>query len=209
MAQGKKSFLLYCDLIGTFEELTDDEAGRLIKHVLRYVNDMNPDAPDRLTKITFEPIKQALKRDLVKYEQIREKKRFAGLASAESRKQNQQVLTGVDTTQHKATHSTVNDIVIDSVIVSDNVIDNVKETQRINKFIPPTLSDVINYCTERSNNVDANKFIDFYESKGWMVGKNKMKDWKAAIRTWENSSKQTTTTPQAATVTYKRNRHLS
>ncbi len=123
MAQGKKSFLLYCDLIGTFEELTDDEAGKLIKHVLRYVNDMNPDAPDRLTKITFEPIKQALKRDLVKYEQIREKKRFAGLASAESRKQIQQVLTGVDTPQHKATHSTVidsvSDSVSDSVIVSD------------------------------------------------------------------------------------------
>lgn len=119
MATGKKSFLLYCDLLSTFEELTDEEAGRLIKHVLRYVNDMNPEAPDRLTKITFEPIKQALKRDLVKYEEIRQKKRLAGIASAESRKQNLQVLTGVDKRQHKATDSTVNDSVIDSVIVKE------------------------------------------------------------------------------------------
>lgn len=52
-------------------------------------------------------------------------------------------------------------------------------------FTPPTLDEVINYCSERKNNVDADRFIDFYSCKGWMVGKNKMKDWKAAVRTWE------------------------
>ena len=41
------------------------------------------------------------------------------------------------------------------------------------------------YCDERKNNVDADKFIDFYESKGWLIGKNPMKDWKACVRTWE------------------------
>ena len=157
MATDKKSFLLYCDVIHTVEELTDEEAGKLFKHILRYVNDKNPDAPDKLTKITFEPIKQALKRDLVKYEQIREKKRIAGLASAESRKQNQQVLTCVESVEHNPTHSTV----IDSVIVSDSVIDNVKEKKAINKFIAPTLSEVSDYCIERKNSVDPQKFINF------------------------------------------------
>ena len=52
-------------------------------------------------------------------------------------------------------------------------------------FIPPTLEEVAAYCRERGNNVDPQEFIDFYESKGWMIGKNKMKDWKAAVRTWE------------------------
>jgi predicted phage replisome organizer len=53
------------------------------------------------------------------------------------------------------------------------------------RFTPPTLQQVQDYCSERHNGIDAQYFIDFYESKGWMVGKNKMKDWKASVRTWE------------------------
>ena len=63
-----------------------------------------------------------------------------------------------------------------------------KEKNNIKKrtfFIPPTVDEVKTYCTERNNKIDAQTFIDFYESKGWMIGANKMKDWKAAIRTWE------------------------
>jgi hypothetical protein len=78
MAKDKKSFLLYCDLIHTFEELDDDEAGRLIKHIFRYVNDLNPQAPDKITKIAFEPIKQQLKRDLTKWEMELENKSIGG-----------------------------------------------------------------------------------------------------------------------------------
>jgi len=58
MAENKKSVLLYCDIIHTVEELTDQEAGVLFKHYLRYVNDQNPTPPDRITAIAFEPIKQ-------------------------------------------------------------------------------------------------------------------------------------------------------
>lgn len=61
------------------------------------------------------------------------------------------------------------------------------EKSKRTRFVPPTYEEVDAYCVERNNNVDAQAFIDFYESKGWMVGKNKMKDWKAAIRTWERS----------------------
>ena len=52
-------------------------------------------------------------------------------------------------------------------------------------FIPPTLEEVVSYCKERNNSVDPQKWYDFYSAKGWMIGKNKMKDWKAAVRTWE------------------------
>lgn len=75
MAKDKKSFLLYCDFIDTFEDLTDEEAGRLIKLVFRYVNDKNPETEDKLIKLAFNPIKQALKRDLIKYEQIKTRNR--------------------------------------------------------------------------------------------------------------------------------------
>lgn len=62
--------------------------------------------------------------------------------------------------------------------------------EKTKRFIPPSVEEVEQYCIERSNNIDAQSFIDFYESKGWMIGKNKMKDWKAAVRTWERSRKQ-------------------
>lgn len=66
----------------------------------------------------------------------------------------------------------------------------VKKEKRNRGMIPPTLEEVNTYCLERNNGIDAQAFIDFYESKGWMVGKNKMQDWKAAVRTWERKRKQ-------------------
>lgn len=58
------------------------------------------------------------------------------------------------------------------------------------KFEPPSVEEVRDYCQSRKGNtVDAQAFVDFYTSKGWMVGKNHMKDWKAAVRTWERSGR--------------------
>lgn len=57
-------------------------------------------------------------------------------------------------------------------------------------FAPPTVDEVMEYCALRRNNIDPQAFIDFYASKGWMVGKNKMRDWRAAVRTWEQRDKQ-------------------
>ena len=73
MAKDKRGFLLYCDIIHTIEKLSDEQAGKLFKHILMYVNDYNPIAEDILTEVVFEPIKQSLKRDLEKYENIRSK----------------------------------------------------------------------------------------------------------------------------------------
>ena len=58
------------------------------------------------------------------------------------------------------------------------------------RFISPTVDEVRAYCQERKNNVDPERFVDFYDSKGWMIGKNKMKDWKAAVRNWEKQDKE-------------------
>jgi archaellum component FlaD/FlaE len=63
-----------------------------------------------------------------------------------------------------------------------------KEKNDNNTFTPPSAIEVLDYCIERKNFVNAETFIDFYESKGWMVGRNKMKDWKACVRTWEKSN---------------------
>ena len=71
-------------------------------------------------------------------------------------------------------------------------IDNNKllSTKKVEKFIPPTLEEVEEYCKERNNNVDAIKFINHYTSNGWKVGRVPMKDWKAAVRTWETNAKK-------------------
>lgn len=59
---------------------------------------------------------------------------------------------------------------------------------KYNIFRAPAREEVMAYCIERGNSVDVDAFMDFYESKGWMVGKNKMKDWRAAVRNWERSN---------------------
>lgn len=69
-------------------------------------------------------------------------------------------------------------------IVEDNIKDNIEVGKR-KRFTPPTVEEVAAYCRERNNRIDSQTFVDFYSSKGWVVGKSKMKDWKAAVRTWE------------------------
>ena len=59
----------------------------------------------------------------------------------------------------------------------------------VNKFVPPTIEEVAEYCKSRNNNVDPEAFVAWYESNGWKVGKNPMKKWKAAVITWEKNSK--------------------
>jgi uncharacterized protein YdaU (DUF1376 family) len=58
------------------------------------------------------------------------------------------------------------------------------------RFTPPTLSEVIDYCNQRANSIDPQRFVDHYSANGWMRGKNKIKDWKACIRTWEQNDKE-------------------
>ena len=92
-----------------------------------------------------------------------------------------------------------------SIEQNNNICDSnesqpVEPVPKCKQFKPPTVEEVRNYCCERMNTVDAEAFVDFYESKGWMVGKNKMKDWKAAVRTWEkgrNNVKTYTTKEEA------------
>ena len=89
MAKDKKSFLLYCDLIHTVKQLPDDKAGELFKHILSYVNDENPITDDLVTNISFEPIKQQLKRDLKKYESICDRNSSNGKLGGRPKKQEE------------------------------------------------------------------------------------------------------------------------
>jgi len=75
---------------------------------------------------------------------------------------------------------------IDKISVVDSKEVSKKQPQQ--KFSIPNIADINLYCQERKNKIDAEKFYNYYEANGWMVGRNKMKDWKAAVRTWEKNN---------------------
>lgn len=179
MANDKKSFLLYCDLIHTVEQLTDEQAGDLFKHILRYVNDQQPQTDNVITRIAFEPIKQSLKRDLQKYEDIRK------------RNQDNARKRWDATASDRIPNDTKN---ADSVSVS--VSGSVTGKKEIKGFVKPTIEQLKEYMREQGMNDIAENWLNHYEANGWMVGKNKMKDWKASVRTWKTNQKNNSSTPQ-------------
>ena len=71
---------------------------------------------------------------------------------------------------------------------------DMEESKPLKRFTAPTLEEVKEYCSERKNGVDAARFVNYYTANGWKVGKNPMKDWKAAVRTWERNTEK----PKAA-----------
>jgi len=118
MAENKKSFLLYCDQQGIFNQLPDEIAGRLIKHIFAYVNDEEPVTDELIVNIAFEPIKQQLKRDLVKYNQFVDKQRDNGLKGGRPKKPNETQKTQAFTEEPKKADN-VNVNVTDNVNVNE------------------------------------------------------------------------------------------
>lgn len=159
MAENKKSFILYCDIIHTVRKLPKEKQADLFMTILEYVNDLNPNPDDIIIEIAFEPIKHQLKRDLKRYEQKQAQCIEAGKRSAELRKEKeiQRSLTVVDGIQHA---STVN--------VNDNVNGNGNVTVNDN---------VLHKCNERENILPPEKNENFYikteEMESYMLSDQK------------------------------------
>lgn len=149
MAEGKNSFILYCDQRGMWNHLTDEQAGRLIKHIFAFVNDENPTA-DFITELAFQGIKSAMLRDLEKYKQIRLDRVEAGRAGGRAdRKQNQAKPSKTKQTQAKPSkrkQTQANEAVNVNVNVNDSVNVNVNEKKEKKAtpiyFQDPDLNDV-------------------------------------------------------------------
>ena len=186
--EGKKSFTAYCDWLTTLEELSDDEAGRLMKHLFRYVNDLSPTAPDRITSLLFTPLKATLKRDLQKWLKRSEVNRKNGTmggrpVKAKESEQNPIKPNGLLINPKKPVRDSDSDS--DSVSVSEKEVLK-KEGKRQSRFQPPSILEVENFILEKKyQSIIAERFVNFYASKNWYVGKNKMKDWRAAASGWE------------------------
>ena len=132
MAKGKKSFILYCDIIHTFEYLTDEQKGKVFDWILKYVNDLNPDPLDGLLQAVIEPIKRQLKRDLKEYENKIEKRKEAGKKGAEARWQK---IANDSKRIEPIAKMAVTDTVTGTVTGTDNVIDYKELLSFINKTL--------------------------------------------------------------------------
>lgn len=157
MADGKKSFVLYADLLDNIEHLTNEEKGILFNHLLEYVNDKNPILEDRILVTAWKPIEKQLKRDLKKFEEVKTKRSKAGKRSAELRalKGNEQTSTNstsVESVEQTSTNSTDNDkcnMIYDNdkCNINNSIISEIKNFDK-----QQNQSDIIILDSEKENN---------------------------------------------------------
>jgi hypothetical protein len=178
MAEGKKIFQLYTELIDVVGKMPDDKAGMLFKHVLAYVNDLDPSSDDLLVQLTFEPIKQRLKRDLVRWESMVLRNRLNGNKGGRPKNPENPVGSLGNPTEPKEPDK-----------------DKDKDiNKKLNKKVagappPPTLNEFMIYLKDNylKNNQDRYKqvrqhMIDTYQlwkENNWKDGNDKpIKNWK-------------------------------
>ena len=167
----RKYLCVYYDIIPSLDILSDAEAGRLLKGALHYsAFGETPDLPGN-ERFTWPMIMAQIDRSNAKYEeQCATNKRIATERYANARpvtKRNDSLPRQEEKEEEKEKED---------------------KKREVKRFAPPTLEEVRAYCQERMNTVDPERFFNYYTSNGWKVGKNPMKDWKAAVRSWEGSN---------------------
>ena len=180
----RKSFIVHKDSLDILEDLTDEQAGQLLKAIWRYQRGEEVKlAP--LVKVAFNPFKHQFIRDDEKYETTCKRRAEAGsrggkqkVANASKSKQ-----TVAKVADNKNKNKSKSDI-------KENTIKEKAPATTRPRFVKPTVDEVRTYCIERNNGIDPQAFIDHYEANGWVQGKGKpIKSWQACVRTWENNRK--------------------
>lgn len=190
MNDDKRSFILYADLDHTISKLPDNVAGQLFKLILQQANDKEPEPDDLLLQIAFEPIRQQMKRDAEKWQRMREKQSENGRLGGRPKKANGLSENPKNPPLFSETQKSLN--VNANANASGNDTVNVKEKNTVRRFAPPTRDEVYQYAkTEMiGSETSVDKFHDYYTANGWKVGRNAMKDWRAAFRNWIKNEKQ-------------------
>ena len=203
----KKSFVMYKSWGTAIEKMSNEQAGELIKAIYAYQKDPDAAPKDPALAFVFELIKQQLDADSQRYKEACAARSEAGKkggrpkANASDKKQmvseESKKSKCFSEKAKKADNEYDNDL-------KENTLEGVKEK----RFAPPTLQEVKDYCLKMGyTHVDAERFIDYYTSNGWMVGKNRMKDWKAAVRNWDRREKNPQRQDGAAEVAKKNRFH--
>ena len=194
----RSSCLIYDSWGILIRNLPDEIAGILIKMVLEYAFEGGTSpSPDDSINAMFFMIKDKMDEDKEAYEEEIRRRSEAGKKGMSKRwdksitKDNTLITEDntLITEDNKAYQDVTN--ITDSVSISKDID---KGNRERSAFRPPDVSEVRSYCQERKNKVDPERFVDFYTSKGWLVGKSKMKDWRAAVRNWEKEDARSGTT---------------
>lgn len=192
-----KSVLIFSEWQTLIQNLTDEQAGQLVKAMCHYNKGEDYTAPDPVVTAMFAMIREGMDSNNSRYDEVCRKRAEAGKKGAEARWENDGNSHSEDGKCHsedgkrcKTQTQTINQTVTETQTESPKGVKrektpSVSKREAQPRFRPPTVEEVEAYCFERNNRVDPERFVDFYSSNGWKVGKNPMKDWKAAVRTWE------------------------
>lgn len=190
----RTAFLFYFDWANILlDEYPYDLRHSILEAILLYITKREEPTDPTVKYSMFTVIKKRIAEDTEAYaekcERVKQARREAGLRGNEKRWNLSQ------TSQTSQMSQTSLDSDSDSDNDRDKDIDKEKSTnvdtkKTAKRFSPPSLDEVRDYIASQSYSVDAEAFIDFYEAKGWRVGNNPMKDWKAAVRTWERRNKE-------------------
>lgn len=180
------------DYLEEMEALNDAEFGRLTRALLVYSMTGEQIALCGNERFYAKRVMAQEDRFKASYDGISATRSEAGKAGAVARWQNSKRIfaNGKNSKATFANDKNGNTETKTDTETNTPLSDDSKGDKRAKRFVPPTLEEVRAYVAERHSPVDPQRFIDFYASKGWMVGKNKMKDWKAAVRTWEQRRKE-------------------
>ena len=186
----RDSLILHFEYIDD-EEMTPEEIGQLTLAMIRYSRDgSEPKFTDRALRFMWKAVRARLDADTEAYEERCRVNRENGakggapLGNQNARKYNRTVYETTENNPEQPKQPDI-DIDIDNDIDTDTKEKSKPKEKAPKRFSAPSLEEVREYCLERGNNVDPERFCDFYDSVGWKVGNKPMKDWKAAVRTWE------------------------
>ena len=171
---GMTGFICHDDYLNKTSKLSDEEVGRLFRACMVYHSTGEIKTLDGRESVAFDFIRDDIDRAAAAYERKCDQNRKNRNSVNERQRTSTNVNDGQQTCPKEQEQEQYN---------NNNKETSIKE--KAGRFTPPTLEQVQTYCRERGTNVDAEKFVDFYTSKGWKVGNQPMKDWKAAVRTWE------------------------
>ena len=183
-----KSFVLYGDFAQHFALLTDSEIGLLFRSVFDYVNtDAIPQNLPPAVAMAFSVLRVQIDRDKEKYIEVCKKRAQAGKIGGQQRAANARQAQANQAFVSKSKQTQANQADTDTVTDTDIVLGG--KADKAKKFTPPSVDDVRAYCEQRHNGIDPEYFVNFYEARGWMMGRTHMKDWKRAVITWETKNK--------------------
>lgn len=172
--------VIYESMIEAAEVLSDEQQAGLYLAVVRFVEHGEEPQLDLLQNLVFLSHRKALENQRKKMCKTPDKKGCTPYLKKGSTPFSKK---GVPTQYSTRQFNTGQDSVCDGAKAPRT------NTRRSKPFEPPTIEQVTEYASSRGESIDAERFCDFYASKGWMVGKNKMKDWKAAVRNWAKNER--------------------